>query len=284
VDMPVANIFAVTPGYFQTMGIPVLRGRGIAETDLVGSEPVVVISESLAKQQFAGQDPIGKRIKCGWDYLTGWITIVGVVGDVRQDSPASAPFPTFYAPLTQHAHAATDMQVMLRTRSDAGAMSAALGRFMKRNFPEVAAVASTMRENVGESERAQRFRTMLFGSFAGVSILLAMTGMFGVTAYTVAQRRFEFGLRFALGAQRGQVLGLVLKGALAVAAIGVVCGVALSLALTRVVASLLGQIPAFDPVAYGVAAAGVLLIALGATLQPAYRAATVEPMRVLRDE
>jgi putative ABC transport system permease protein len=284
VDMPVANIFAVTPGYFQTMGIPVLRGRGIAETDLVGSEPVVVISESLAKQQFAGQDPIGKRIKCGWDYLTGWITIVGVVGDVRQDSPASAPFPTFYAPLTQHAHAATDMQVMLRTRSDAGAMSAALGRFMKRNFPDVAAVASTMRENVGESERAQRFRTMLFGSFAGVSILLAMTGMFGVTAYTVAQRRFEFGLRFALGAQRGQVLGLVLKGALAVAAIGVVCGVALSLALTRVVASLLGQIPAFDPVAYGVAAAGVLLIALGATLQPAYRAATVEPMRVLRDE
>jgi len=284
VDMPVANIFGVTPGYFQTMGIPVLRGRGISEADLVGSEPVVVISESLAKQQFAGQDPIGKQIKCGWDYLSGWITIVGVVSDVRQDSPASAPLPTFYAPVTQHAHVATDMQVMLRTKSDAEAMSTALTRFMKQNFPEVASVASTMRENVGESERSQRFRTMLFASFAGVSILLAITGMYGVTAYTVAQRRFEFGLRFALGAQRSQVLASVLKGALTVAAIGVIGGVALSLALMRIVGSLLGQLPAFDTEAYAIAAGGVLLIAISATLQPAFRAATVEPMQVLRDE
>jgi len=284
VDMPVANIFGVTPGYFQTMGIPVLRGRGISEADLVGSEPVVVISESLAKQQFAGQDPIGKQIKCGWDYLSGWITIVGVVSDVRQDSPASAPLPTFYAPVTQHAHVATDMQVMLRTKSDAEAMSTALTRFMKQNFPEVASVASTMRENVGESERSQRFRTMLFASFTGVSILLAITGMYGVTAYTVAQRRFEFGLRFALGAQRSQVLASVLKGALTVAAIGVIGGVALSLALMRIVGSLLGQLPAFDTEAYAIAAGGVLLIAISATLQPAFRAATVEPMQVLRDE
>jgi putative ABC transport system permease protein len=282
--LPIANIFAVTPGYFQTMGIPLLRGRGLSEADQAGSEPVVVISESLAKQQFPGQDPIGKQIKCGWDFLTGWITIVGVVGDVRQDSPASVPAPTFYTPVSQHAHAATDMQVVVRSRSDAGAMSATLGKFIKGNFPEVAIVATTMRENIGESERAQHFRTLLFGSFAGVSILLAMTGMFGVTAYTVAERRFEFALRFALGAQRGQVLGMVMGRALAVAAIGVVCGVALSFAAMRGVSALLGAMPAFDLVSYGVAAAGVLLIALAATLQPAWRAATVQPMRVLRDE
>jgi len=113
-----------------------------------------------------------------------------------------------------------------------------------------------MRENIGESERAQHFRTMLFGSFAGVSILLAMIGMYGVTAYTVAQRRFEFALRFALGAQRGQVLGSVLKSALTVALIGVVGGVGLSLALMRVMSNLLGKMPAFDPVSYAVAAAG----------------------------
>jgi len=282
--LPIANIFAVTPGYFLAMGIPVLRGRGLTEADLAGSEPVVVISESLAKQQFPGQDPIGKQVMWGWDSLTDWITIVGVVGDVRQDSPASVPFPSFYAPLSQHSHRATDMQLMVRTHSDAEAMSATLAKFMKGNFPEVAVVATTMRENIGESERAQHFRTLLFGSFAGVSILLAMTGMFGVTAYTVAERRFEFALRFALGAQRGQVLGMVISRALAVAAIGVVGGVALSLAAMRGVSALLGAMPAFDWVSYAAAAAGVLLIALAATMQPAWRAATVEPMRVLRDE
>ena len=282
--LPIANIFAATPGYFQTMRIPVLRGRGLTEADLVGSEPVVVISESLAKQQFPGQDPIGKQVKWGWDSLTDWITIVGVAGDVRQDSPASVPFPTFYAPLSQHSHRATDMQVMVRTRADAGAMSATLAKFMKENFPEAAVVATTMQEDIGESERAQHFRTLLFGSFAGVSILLAMTGMFGVTAYTVAERRFEFALRFALGAQRGQVLGMVMGRALAVAAIGVVGGVALSFAAMRGASALLGAMPAFDAVSYGIAAVGVLLIALAATVQPAWRAATVEPMRVLRDE
>jgi putative ABC transport system permease protein len=284
VDLPNANIFAMTPGYLETMGIPVLRGRGITAADLVGSEPVVVISESLAKQSFPGEDPIGKQIKCGWDYLAGWITIVGVVGDVRQDSPASVPYPTFYAPLSQHSHAATDMQVMVRTKSDAGAMSATLEKFMKQNFPEVAVLSSTMRENVGESERAQHFRTLLFGSFAGVSILLAMIGMYGVTAYTVAQRRFEFALRFALGAQRGQVLGSVLQRALGVAGAGVIFGVGLSLGLMRVIGTLLGKMPEFDAVSYAIAAGGVLAIALSATLLPAYRAATVEPMQVLRNE
>jgi len=186
--------------------------------------------------------------------------------------------------LSQHAHAATDMQLVARTRTDARAMTTTLAKFMKANFPAVALVATTMRESVGESERDQRFRTLLFGSFAGVSILLAMTGMFGVTAYTVAERRFEFALRFALGAQRGQVLGMVMGRALAVAAIGVIGGVALSFAAMRGVSALLGAMPAFDAVSYGIAAAGVLLIALAATVQPAWRAATVEPMRVLRDE
>ena len=117
-----------------------------------------------------------------------------------------------------------------------------------------------------------------------MSILLAVTGMFGVTAYTVAQKRFEFALRFALGARRGQVLGLVLRDALTVAGVGVVGGIALTLALMRVLGTLLGDTQGFDAVSFAVAAAGVLLIAVAATLQPAYRAATVEPMQVLRDE
>jgi putative ABC transport system permease protein len=283
-NMPNANFTVITPGYLDTMGIPVLKGRGITEADRPGSEKILLISESMARQSFANVDPIGKQIMCGYDSIAEWWTIVGVVGDVRQDSPASIPYPTLYLPVAQHPHAATDMQIMVRTRSDAGAMSLTLAKYMKRQFPQVAVLSTTMRENVGESERAQHFRTLLFGSFAGISILLAMTGMYGVTAYTVAQKRFEFALRFALGAQRVQVLGSVLKNALAVAAIGVIGGIALSLGLMRVIGNLLGQMPAFDPVSYGVAAAGVLLIALSATLLPAYRAATVEPMQVLRNE
>ncbi|WP_263350536.1 ABC transporter permease [Acidicapsa acidisoli] len=282
--LPNANILGVTPNYLETMRIPVLRGRGIADADRAGTEKVVVISESMARQSFAGKDPIGKQITCGWDSNGEWWTIVGVVGDVRQDSPASVPYPTIYAPISQHPHTSNDVQLMVRTRTDTRAMTAALMRYLNKQFPQVAVKGATMRENLGESQRAQRFRTLLFGGFAGVSILLAITGMYGVTAYTVAERRFEFALRFALGAQRAQVLASVLKGALTVAAVGVAGGVALSLALMRVIDSLLGEMPAFDPVSFVIAAGGVLLIALAATLQPAYRAATVEPMQVLRDE
>ena len=282
--LPNANISAVTPGYFVTMGIPLLKGRWLAEADRPGSEKVLLISESMARQSFANTDPVGKQIMCGFDLTSEWWTIVGVVGDVRQDSPASAPTPTIYVPIAQHAYRAGEMQVMVRTRLEAGAMAAMLARYMKQKYPQVAVKETTMREDVGETERAQHFRTLLFGSFAGVSILLAVTGMYGVTAYTVAQKRFEFALRFALGAQRTQVLGSVLWNALTVAAIGVVGGVGLSLALTRVIGNLLGGTAGFDAVSYTVAAAGVLLIALAATLQPAYRAATVDPMQVLRDQ
>jgi putative ABC transport system permease protein len=282
--LPDANIVAVTPGYLETMEIPLLKGRGLVEADRPGSEKVLLISESMARQSFTGVDPIGKQIMCGWDSMNEWWTIVGVVGDVRQESPAATPTPTIYVPVAQHAHAASDMQVMARTHSDAGAMSITLAKYMKRQFPQVAVKEATMRENVGESERAQHFRTLLFGSFAGVSILLAITGMYGVTAYTVAQKRFEFALRFALGAQRSTVLGGVLRNALTVVSIGVVGGVGLSLALMRVIGTLLGQVAAFDAASFGLAAAGVLLVALAATLQPAYRAATVDPMQVLRNE
>ena len=283
-SLPNANFQSMTPGYLRTMGIPLLKGRDLTDADRMGSEKILLISEAMAKQSFAGVDPIGKQIMCGWDAEGEWWTIVGVVGDVRQDSPAAAPAPTIYTPVAQHPQTATQMQVVVRTRTDAGAMALTLQQMLKQRFPHVAVKASTMRDNVGESERAQRFRTLLFGSFAGVSILLAMTGMFGVTAYTVAQRRFEFALRFALGAQRRDVLGSVMWSALAVAAIGVAVGLALSLGLMQVMGSLLGKLPGFDPVAYAVAVGGVLLIALAATLQPAYRAATVEPMQVLRDE
>jgi putative ABC transport system permease protein len=186
--------------------------------------------------------------------------------------------------VAQHAHNAPDMQVVVRTRSNDEAMAATLAQRMKQQYPQVALRYETMTQDEGKTERDQRFRTLLFGSFAGVSILLAITGMYGVTAYTVAQKRFEFALRFALGAQRGTVLGGVLRSALLVATVGVAAGVGLSLALTRVLATLLGQVAGIDASAFAIAGAGVLMVALLAALQPAFRAATVEPMQVLRSE
>jgi putative ABC transport system permease protein len=284
VGLPDANVAGVTANYFQTMQIPLLRGRGLSDADRDGSEPVLLVSDSAARQSFPGADPIGRQVMFSWDSDPRWFTIAGVVGDVRQDSPASKPAPTFYLPIAQHPRRATDVQLMVRTHADAAAMTVAMTRFMMRQFPQVAVQSATMQENIGESERAQHFRTLLFGSFAGVSILLAMTGMFGVTAYTVAQKRFEFALRLALGAQRSQVLGIVIGRALTVAAIGVVGGVALSFAATRMVGALLGEMPAFDLVSYAVATVIVAAIALAATVQPAWRAAMVAPMRALRDE
>jgi putative ABC transport system permease protein len=141
-----------------------------------------------------------------------------------------------------------------------------------------------MRAAIGESSRSQRFRTMLFGGFAAVAILLAAVGMYGVTAYTVAQRRFEFALRFALGANRMRIVTMTLAHGLTVASVGIGAGVVLSFAVLRVVGTLLGKLPAFDSASYGIAIAGVLVIAVTAALIPSRRASRVEPMRVLRGD
>jgi putative ABC transport system permease protein len=141
-----------------------------------------------------------------------------------------------------------------------------------------------MRENIGETQRWDQFRTLLFGCFAAISILLAAVGMYGVTAYSMAQRRFEFGLRVALGASRLQLLSMVLRKSLIFASAGIAIGAALSLGLTRIIGSIVGKLPVFDLAAYILAALAVLAIALLATLVPARSAANVDPMTVLRSE
>lgn len=282
--LPIATIVPITQGYFETMRIPLQKGRGFTTADGDGSERVLIISRAMAQQSFAGEDPIGRQIMCGYDKTTSWWTIVGVAGDVRQDSPGSDPSPTFYVPVAQHSREAGDMQVVVRTHSEAGPMTVALQNYLKLHYPAVAVSGATMRESVGAAQRPQEFRTMLFGCFAGVSILLAMVGMYGVTAYTVTQRRFEFALRFALGAQRPQVLTAVLKGAMAVAAAGAGIGILLCITLMRLTVNLIGKMPPFDAGMYALAACGVLLTTLTATLLPAYRAANIEPMRILRAE
>jgi len=284
VELPWADIQPITPAYFQTMGIPLLQGRMLSGDDNENAAPVLVISRELAHKVFPGQNPIGQQIMCGYDMKMSWWTIVGVVGDIRQDSPASPLAQTIYVPIAQHTSRAADMQIVVRTGIDPGTMATTLDPMLRHSYPQVAVSSTTMREAVGESSRAQRFRTLLFGGFAGVAILLAAVGMYGVTAYTVAQRRFEFALRFALGANRAQIVTMTLAHGIAVAAVGIGAGIALSLGLLRIVGNFLGKIPAFDATSYAIAILGVLTIAVSAAIVPCRRASQVEPMTMLRGE
>jgi len=286
VHLPHADFRPITPGLIQTLQIPLLQGRALSAADRQGAPGVVLVNRELARQIFPGQEPIGQQIMCGYDAgsAASWLTIVGVVEDIRSDSPAAAPSPTLYAPVAQHPNPASDMQIVVRTRTDPAAMVETLRRHLKQTHPEVAIKGTTMRENIGETERTEHFRTLLFASFAGVSLLLAAVGMYGVTAYTVSQRRFEFGLRLALGSNRSQLLGLVLRKALGTALVGIGLGAAMSLGLTRIFGSVVGKLPAFDVPAYALAALSVLLVAILATLLPARSAANTDPVNTLRSE
>jgi putative ABC transport system permease protein len=284
VKLPDADIVPITTDYFSAMRIPLLRGRGLESTDVESNEYVAVISKAMAAASFPGEDPIGKEIKCGFDETMRWMRIVGVVGDVRQESPAATPAPTFYVPIAQHPGTASDVQLVIRTAADPAALLRTVQTKLEHFDPSMAIGATTMRESVGESKRGDNFRTMLFSAFAALSILLAGIGTYGVTAYAVAQRRFEFALRFALGATRSGVLNMVLLQGLRIAIVGIVIGAVLSATVMRTMGSLLGKFSGIDAWSYVLAALGVMLIALVATFVPAQRASAIEPMEALRTE
>lgn len=279
-----ANMSAITPDYFTTMQIALLSGRAVAPTDTFTNQTIVVISRSLAQQQFPGQDPIGHEIMCGYDAPLRWYTIVGVVDDVLQDSPASKPQPTFYVPVAQHPARAGDVVIVARTHGDPVAMQQTIDKAIRDVDPSIASTASTMRQEMGASLRAQTFMTGLFGSFALLSILLAAVGMYGVTAYTVAQRKFEFALRFAFGADRRQVFTMVFRSAAAMAVAGLAIGAVLAVGATKLLGSILTDVKLLNPATWLLAAALIVLITLAATLIPARRAAATSPMEALRSE
>lgn len=282
--LPIADIHAVTPEAFSTMGVPVLRGRNLSVADNFGAARVLLINQQLADEQFPHADPIGQQIMCGYDSKGEWWTIVGVIGNVRDTTPGTPAEPAFYVPLAQHPNRATDIQLIVRTKADPGAMTESLRSSMQHNFPEIAATITTVQQNIGESQRSDRFRSTLLASFAAVSLLLAAIGMYGVTAYSVAQRRFEFALRFALGAQREQLAGMVLRHAAITAALGIVAGIAFSIALVRIVSAAAGKLPAADALSFTLAAGIVFVLAVAATAIPSARAASTDLMQALRSE
>lgn len=272
-----------SPDYFTTMQIPLLKGRDFAPQDNYDAPFVAIISESLAKQSFPNQDPIGRQIQCGLD-SPKWMTIVGVVRDLRQDSPAELPGPALYMPLKQHPYMATQINIAIRTRVAPASLIDTVQARIHQADPAIATRFTTMDAMVGDSVEMQRFRSILIGSFAAVGLLLAVLGVYGTVSYSVAQRTFEIGVRMTFGAERGSILKMVLRQVLLLVAIGIATGLTLSLLVGRFIASMLSGVSPADPLSLAAAIALLLLAATGAALLPARAASRVEPMQALRGQ
>ncbi len=278
-----ADFGVATEGYFQALGIPLLRGRMFDERDGADSPHVAVISQALARQRWPGQDPIGQTIEFGnMDGDLRLLTIVGIVGDVREDSLDAPPHPTVYVDLFQRPHPAITV-TMLADADTRFVTSAARGILYELN-PEAPPTFRTFSQIYSASLGARRFNVILIGFFALVTLLLATAGVFGVMAYSVSRRTREIGVRVALGACSRDVLTMVLGQGLRTIVIGIAIGLAGSLALTRTVRSQLFDVSATDPLTF----VAVVLLLVGAALLacyiPARRAAKVDPMVALRYE
>ncbi len=282
-NLPQATFSLSGPGYFSTMGIPLKHGRDFNSADSYDRPFVAIISESLARQSFPGKDPIGHTIECGLD-KPKWMTVVGVVADVRQDSPASSPGPTLYMPLLQHPYYGNEVEVVLRSAVSPTSLIEPVRSKMRILNPEVATKFTTMEAMVSDSIATPRLRMMLVGLFAGLALLLAMAGMYGVMSYVTSQRIPEFGVRMAMGASRGSVLALVLGRAARMAALGVTVGLAFAVAAARVMSTMLFGLKPTDAFTYAGVLAAVMPIVVLAAAIPAWRAARVDPAVALRSE
>src|SRR5882757_4341645 len=279
----VADFGVATDGYFQALGIPLIRGRIFGERDGPNSPHVAVISESLARDRWPKQDPIGHTIEFGnMDGDLRLLTIVGIVGDTHEYGLDVPPRPTVYVNLFQRPRAAI-IVTMLSDADTRLVTSAARGILQDLN-PEIPARFRTFSQVYSASLGSRRFNVILIGFFGITALLLATAGVFGVMAYSVSRRTREIGVRVALGAGSGDVLRMILGQGLRTIFIGVAIGIAGSLALTRTVESLLFGVTATDPLTFG----GVTLLLVGAALLacfiPARRATKVDPMIALRYE
>jgi predicted permease len=283
--LPQANFSLAGPGYFRAMGIPLLRGRDVAAADTLASTPVVLISASLAHQVFRSTDPLGQQIVCGRDELSMHpMTIVGVVGDVRQDSPAEEPAPTLYMVLGQHPFVAHEVQIVLHTDVAPASLIPVVRQRVLDTDAAIATKFTTMNDALASSTLPQHLRGELLTAFAALALLLAAVGVYSVTSYTVAQQVREIGIRMALGADRETVARQFMTAAARSGVAGVVLGAILSVAGARILQRFLVGVAVTDPLSYSLAAAVLLAAVAFAALLPARRAASVEPVVALRTE
>jgi len=287
-QIPMAGYNIVTPGYFGTMRINLLQGRDFSWSDAPQTQPVIMINEVMAKTYWPNEDPLGQRIRQGGpdDHELPWLTITGIVADVREFDPVTAPRPTMYFPIAQFAEPAGILRDwVVRTDDDPKAIAANLrGAVWDVDKDLPVTRIRTMDEVRSMSVASPRLNLLLFGLFAALALVLATIGIYGVTAYSVAQRTREIGIRIALGARRNDVLRLVIGQGARLALIGVVLGMIGAFALTRLMASMIYGVSAVDPLTFFAVAFLLAVVALTACYIPARRAMRVDPLVALRYE
>jgi predicted permease len=282
-NLPWAVFAVASPDYFSTVGVRLVAGRDFSSRDQYDAPFTAIVSESLARQSFGASNPIGRRIYCGLDSPKP-MTIVGVVSDVRQDSPASPPEPEIYMPFQQHPFHANELQVVVRSERSPEQVIAVVRTTVHRTAPLMAVRFTTFSRMVDDSISAPRFRAALCLSFALVAIGLAMTGVYAVMTCVVNERRAEVGVRMALGAAPGKILSLISLRASALGLAGLCVGIPVAALLSRFLASLLYAVHPLDASAYLFGGVAVIVIVLAAALVPALRAARIDPAIVLRSE
>jgi putative ABC transport system permease protein len=281
VQAPQAVFTVITPDYFRTMTIPIRRGRDFSERDGYEAPLVAVVNEALARQAFPGVDPIGRQIMCGLDTLR-FMTIVGVVGNVREYDPSVAPLPELYMPYRQHPFYGSSLMLVARTAADPMSLANAFRETIRTADPEVPVRATTMSETVSASVATPRFRTLLVGTFAALALALAIAGVYGVMAYAVSRRTAEIGVRMAMGAASSDILRLVMGQGLRLALAGVAIGCGLAYALAQLLRGMLFAVAPADPLVFVAVPMALILTAAAATAIPAFRASRVDPMTALR--
>jgi predicted permease len=278
------DVNVVGNSFFHTMEIPILAGRSVDVRDTATSAKVAVINQALAQKRFPGVNPIGRRFKMDAESLSDWIQIVGICANTHYLNLRDEPPAQFFLPYRQQPHAGT-MVYEVRTMADPATIAPVLRRVVQGVDTDLPVVnLRTQREQINATMQMERAFAALTAGFGVLALALACVGIYGIMAYSVAQRTNEIGIRLALGAQPGQVRSMILRESTWLTAVGIVAGVAAALGLTRLVKSMLFGVTANDPVTLAAGVALLLAIALAATWIPARRAAGVQPMEALRHE
>jgi predicted permease len=285
-EEPRAAVRIITPGYFRTVQIPLLQGRYFTASDNLNAPGVVIISEAAAKKYWPNENPINQRLKIDIslvDLKSEPRLIVGVVGNVRSDALSEPPIPELYIPHAQHPVDA--MTFVVSTATDPDSYVPSIRKEVQNMDPELPIWETrSLDEIVGMSVAQRRFTMLLISIFAGVALILGAVGIYGVISYTASMRTREIGLRMAIGAQEGDVLRLFLREGMLLTITGIVIGTVGSMALSRVLSSMLFEISPTDPITIGIVAFVLTMIALLACYFPAHRASKIDPVQALHYE
>jgi putative ABC transport system permease protein len=280
-EFPRVRYYNIGPNYFRTLQVPVVRGREFSERDIEGAPPVAVVNETLAKNFWPDQDPIGKRLTLVREKTA--VEVIGVVGDVKKIALDDRLMPEIYWPYMQRVRGAS--YIAIRTLQEPTTLAPEVrSRIVGVDPKAIVSRVSTMDQMVSSALKRPRFNVILLTIFAATALLLASVGLYGVMSYSVTERTKEIGIRMALGAERRTILRLVIGRGLTLTAAGIVIGLAVAFALTRLIASLLFGISATDPLTFGAIALLLFAIAMLACYVPARRATKVDPMVALRYE